>query len=285
MPQRRLSKRHQGQVHTRRVMAGRRRKVRASEMRRRTDRREQVVHQPEMQHLLRRNVRDHAAPARDRLELGIAQALVSALLEREGGKQVLAHDPVLELGGLTEHVNQGLAMLDHERGLRRRQPTPRRDHLRQPTPTSTTRAHGGSLLRIPIDGKGKAWGPLRRRHRCDPRRLTLRARDAGVVRRSARSRTWRPPRRRTASSCPAARTSRNSPSTTPIGVRKRYLPPGRTSISSTTVPSPHHSGISCGSVQTEKTCARGASKTRSTRISSSVGAVTAVSFIFSSPPA
>jgi hypothetical protein len=46
-------------------------------------------------------------------------------------------------------------MLDHERGLRRRQPTPRRDHLRQPTPTSTTRAHGRSLIRIPIDGKGR----------------------------------------------------------------------------------------------------------------------------------
>src|SRR5260221_4321458 len=74
-------------------------------------------------------------------------------------------------------------------------------------------------------------------------------------------------------------TSRNSPSTGPYGVRKRYVPPGRTSISSTTVPSPHHSGISCGSVQTENTCARGASKTRSTRISSSFGVVTVVSFI------
>src|SRR6476646_2120696 len=57
------------------------------------------------------------------------------------------------------------------------------------------------------------------------------------------------------------------------------MPPARTSISSTTVPSPHHSGISSGSVQTEKTCARGASKTRSTRISSSLGVVTVVSFI------
>ena len=47
----------------------------------------------------------------------------------------------------------------------------------------------------------------------------------------------------------------------------------------------HQSGISCGSVQTEKTCVRGASKTRSTRISSSFGVVTVVSFIFSSPPA
>src|SRR6185437_1316734 len=62
-------------------------------------------------------------------------------------------------------------------------------------------------------------------------------------------------------------------------VRKRYVPPARTSISSTTVPSPHHSGISFGSVQTEKTCARGASKIRSTRISSSFGVVTVVSFI------
>src|SRR3989449_5649 len=75
-----------------------------------------------------------------------------------------------------------------------------------------------------------------------------------------------------------ASTSRNSPSTTPKAVRKRYVPPGRTSISSTTVPSPHHSGISFGSVQTEKTCARGASKIRSTRISSSFGVVTVVSF-------
>ena len=57
------------------------------------------------------------------------------------------------------------------------------------------------------------------------------------------------------------------------------MPPGRTSISSTTVPSPHHSGISFGSVQTEKTCARGASKIRSTRISSSFGVVTVVVFI------
>src|SRR6266498_925088 len=76
-----------------------------------------------------------------------------------------------------------------------------------------------------------------------------------------------------------ASTSRNSPSTTPKAVRKRYVPPGLTSISSTTVPSPHHSGISFGSVQTEKTCARGASKVRSTRISSSFGVVTVVVFI------
>src|SRR5438874_12748704 len=78
---------------------------------------------------------------------------------------------------------------------------------------------------------------------------------------------------------PGASTSRNSPSMTPKLVRKRYVPPGRTSISSTIVPSPHHSGISFGSVQPEKTCARGASKIRSTRISSSFGVVTVVGFI------
>src|SRR5436853_3902035 len=78
-------------------------------------------------------------------------------------------------------------------------------------------------------------------------------------------------------------TSRNSPSTAPKAVRNRYVPPARTSISSTTVPSPHHSGISFGSVQTEKTCARGALKIRSTRISSSFGVVTVVGFILSSP--
>src|SRR5260221_11665873 len=57
------------------------------------------------------------------------------------------------------------------------------------------------------------------------------------------------------------------------------FPPARTSISSTTVPSPHRSGISSGSVQTEKTWARGASKIRSTRISSSFGVVTVASLI------
>jgi hypothetical protein len=34
-----------------------------------------------------------------------------------GREQVLAHDPVLELRGLGEHVDQRLAVLDHERRL------------------------------------------------------------------------------------------------------------------------------------------------------------------------
>src|SRR5919197_5812721 len=36
------------------------------------------------------------------------------LLERERREQVLAHDPVLELGGFVQHVDERLAMLDHE---------------------------------------------------------------------------------------------------------------------------------------------------------------------------
>ncbi len=130
-----------------------------------------------------------------------------------------------------------------------------------------------------------------------------------------------PPRRRTAWSCPAARLFRSASSASAssarrdprtrasvdgsgtsdeplgrfdlaelafddaVGGAEAVAPPGRTSISSTTVPSPHHSGISSGSVQTEKTCGRGASKTRSTRISSSFGVVTVVSFTVSSRPA
>ena len=86
MLQRRLSKRHQGQVHTRRVMAGRRRKVRASEMRRRTDRRagcapaRDAASPPSQRE-------DHAAPARDRLELGIAQALVVLCLSEKAANR------------------------------------------------------------------------------------------------------------------------------------------------------------------------------------------------------
>jgi hypothetical protein len=48
------------------------------------------------------------------------QSLVIALLKGEDREQVLAHDPVLKLRGLAEHVHQRLAVLDHERRLRRR---------------------------------------------------------------------------------------------------------------------------------------------------------------------
>jgi len=47
-------------------------------------------------------------------------SLVSALLKGEDREQVLAHDPVLQLRGPAEQVDQRLAVLDHERRLRRR---------------------------------------------------------------------------------------------------------------------------------------------------------------------
>ena len=113
-------------------------------MRRRADRGEHVLHEREVQHLLGGDVGDRAAPAGDRLELLGGEPLVCALLEREGREQVLAHDPVLELGGLAQHVDQRLAMLDHERRLRLRLSAARRQHLREPT------APGGRHTRVTL---------------------------------------------------------------------------------------------------------------------------------------
>src|SRR5262249_40300772 len=98
-------------------------------------RRQQVLPEREVEHLLRRDMRDHPPPAKHRLERVRGQSLVFALLEGEGREQVLAHDSVLELPGLAEHVDQRLAVLDHEWRLRRRLATARRDHLRKPAAT------------------------------------------------------------------------------------------------------------------------------------------------------
>jgi hypothetical protein len=70
-----------------------------------------------MQHLLAGDSENDAAPPLDRCKLLRRDTLVDALLEGEGGEEVLAHEPVLELGCLAEHVEQGLAVLDHERTL------------------------------------------------------------------------------------------------------------------------------------------------------------------------
>ena len=72
------------------------------------------------------------APAPDSLGLFLRQALAGVLLQGERGEQVLAHDPVLELGRLAQHVDQRLAVLDHERGLRRRQAAPGGDDPGEP---------------------------------------------------------------------------------------------------------------------------------------------------------
>jgi hypothetical protein len=54
------------------------------------------------------------------------EVLVRSVLEAERGEQVLAHEGVLEFGGLADHVDQRFPMLDDELGLRLcRAPRPR----------------------------------------------------------------------------------------------------------------------------------------------------------------
>jgi hypothetical protein len=143
--QRLFAERHQGQVHARGVMAGGVGEVRPGHVRGSADGGQQVLHQRQVQHLLGGHVRDLLAPSLDGFLLVCGEALVLRLLQAEGRVQVLAHDAVLEFGGLAEHVDQRLAVLDHERGLGRRQTAPGRDDLREPPPALAF-AHGVSCL-------------------------------------------------------------------------------------------------------------------------------------------
>ena len=126
------------------------------QMRRRTDRGEHVLHEREVQHLLGGDVGDRVAPAGDGVEFLRREPLVRALLERERREQVLAHDPVLELGGLAQHVDERLAMLDDERRLGLRPSAARRQHLGEATPP-------GAAGRISHSGHPPRSAPRRRR--------------------------------------------------------------------------------------------------------------------------
>ena len=132
--QRLLAERQQRQVHARRVVAGGLREVRPGQVRGGADGGQQVLHQRQVQHLLGGHVGYLLAPILDRCCFLGGQPLVLQLLQAEGRVQVLAHDAVLKLGGLAEHVDQRLAVLDHERRLGRRQAAPGGDHLGQPSP-------------------------------------------------------------------------------------------------------------------------------------------------------
>jgi hypothetical protein len=98
-----------------------------------------------VQHLLGGDVGDRAPPSGDGVELLGSEPFVGALLERERREQVLAHDRVLDLGGLAQHVDQRLAMLDDERRLRLRPSAARRQDLREaPAPGAAGRiTHSG----------------------------------------------------------------------------------------------------------------------------------------------
>ena len=154
----RLAERHQRQVDAGGIVPRRCGQVRAGEVRSRADRRQQVLHEREVEHLLGCDMRDHPSPAKHRLERVGGETLVFALLEGEGREQVLAHDPVLELRGLVEHVDQRLAVLDHERRLRRRLATARRDHLRQPAATRGRHLPVISVSLHERNGRGDSCG-------------------------------------------------------------------------------------------------------------------------------
>ena len=70
VPQRLLAERQQRQLHPCRVVAGGRGQVRPGQVRRGADGRQQVLHQRQVQHLLRGHVRDLLAPALHRGQLG-----------------------------------------------------------------------------------------------------------------------------------------------------------------------------------------------------------------------
>ena len=127
-----LAERQQRQLDPRRVVIGGLRQVRPGQVRGSADRGQQVVHQGQVQHLLGRHVRDLLAPSGHRRELPLRQSLLGGLLERERREQVLAHDAVLQLGGLAQHVDQRLAVLDHEGCLRGGLATPGGEDLCEP---------------------------------------------------------------------------------------------------------------------------------------------------------
>jgi hypothetical protein len=139
VPQRRLAERHECQCDASRKVTRRGRQARAAEVRSRTDRRQQILYQRQVQHLLRRDVGNDPPPSASSIEFLRGDPLVLALLERAGSEQVLTHDPVLELGRLAEHVDQRLTVLDHKRCLGVREATARSYDLSQPPPLDCIR--------------------------------------------------------------------------------------------------------------------------------------------------
>jgi hypothetical protein len=116
------------QVHAGRVVPRRLRQVRPPEVGRPADGGEQVVDERQVEHLLAGDVAEGAAPPLDGGPAVLVEALVGGLLEGEGGVEVLAHDPVFELGRLAQHVDQRFPVLDHERRLGRGAAAPGGEH-------------------------------------------------------------------------------------------------------------------------------------------------------------
>ena len=98
------------------------REVGAAQRRRLADRGQQIADEPEVLHLLAGYEQQARAPLAHQLELLPADALLGSAFHREPRVQVLAEQPVLELGRLGEQIGQALAATGRlaERRHRRR---------------------------------------------------------------------------------------------------------------------------------------------------------------------
>src|ERR1700733_6954341 len=118
--QRPLAERHQRDLHARRVPAGQDREVGPLEMRRRADGGQDVGGQRQVQHLLLDHGNQRLFPGLHPGELAVGQALIRPALERELRVQVLTHQAVLDLAGLTQEVHQLPPGIHPQRRLSRR---------------------------------------------------------------------------------------------------------------------------------------------------------------------
>ncbi len=87
----------------------------------------------QVQHFLAGHAEKYTSPATNCLQVLGGERGVGCVLQTERGEQVLTHEQMLELGGLADHVDQRLAMLDHEVVLRCR--------WRRPTSLDYVREH------------------------------------------------------------------------------------------------------------------------------------------------
>src|SRR5262249_23765092 len=117
MTERSLAERQEGQRDSPWVATGRGGQVRSAEVGGRTNAGQQILDERQVQHLLRRDVRNRPPPAFDYLQLGRRYVLLDSLLEGESRVQVLAHGCVLELGGQAQHVDKRLTVFDDKRRL------------------------------------------------------------------------------------------------------------------------------------------------------------------------
>jgi hypothetical protein len=110
------------------------------EMRRRSDSRQDVGRQRQMQHLLLDHADHRSFPGLDPHKLGRRQALVSGAFERELRVQVLTHQAVLDFTRLTQQVHQLLAGIHLQRRLSRKITRHVRRHRYRLTPRMPLRA-------------------------------------------------------------------------------------------------------------------------------------------------